>query len=111
MLLGEESRGILTISGKRRSLIAIVAAAWIVPALAIAAIIFRFGIDVPYMDDIPLGDFLARSAGPAGITWRDLMYQHTDNREFFPRLILLAFARWNHWDQRCEMFLAVLTAL
>jgi hypothetical protein len=84
---------------------------WFVPLAGALWFIARFGVDVPYWDELTtdISQFLVRAVTHQGISWADLVAQHNESRKVFPRLLFLAVAHWAHWDQRWEMAASAVT--
>ncbi len=76
------------------------------PALVALGLVFRFGVDVPYMDgwDTP-GALLARATGHP-LALADLVGQHNESRPAFPRMIFAALAWTVGWHAKLYMLLS-----
>ncbi len=70
----------------------------------------RYGVSVPYMDEwsmVPIFQKINQGKSPLGLFWA----QWTDNRIFFPRLIMTVTAYVTHWHIAIESLLSVCFAL
>jgi len=72
------------------------------PFLYLVALLCRYHLDVPYMDQWEFVLLLEKSY-ESGVTLGDLWAQHSEHRLIFPRLIMPALARLSHWDIRWEL--------
>ena len=72
------------------------------PFLYLVALLCRYHLDAPYMDQWEFVLLLEKSY-ETGVTLGDLWAQHNEHRHIFPRLIMLALARLSHWDIRWEL--------
>lgn len=89
---------------------AITVAIVVLPALATAAFLLYFGVDVPYFDEwdlAPLVDLVAH--GKAGFA--DFHEQHGVHRILIPKFLLSHLAVATGWNVRVEMALNLLLAL
>jgi hypothetical protein len=81
------------------------------PPLLIGFLIFRDGVDLPYLDQwngtAPLFEKMA--AGTLGFA--DFFVQHNEHRILFPRLISFGLGRLTHWNVRAELFVIWFLAL
>jgi hypothetical protein len=81
------------------------------PPLLIGLLIFRDGVDLPYLDQwngtAPLFEKMA--AGTLGFA--DFFVQHNEHRILFPRLIFFGLGRLTHWNVRAELFVIWFLAL
>lgn len=86
----------------------------ILPALAVAFLIFRYAVDVPYWDQWSIAPFFVKFSRGT-LTAADLFALQYEYREFFPNLIFVALGWLTRWDVRYEMLfslaLACLTSL
>jgi hypothetical protein len=80
--------------------------ATLLPASMMVALIFHYGVDVPYWDEWSLIDLLSK-AHAHQLSFADLSAQHNEHRLIFPKLLFLALDQVNHWSPRAEMFLSV----
>src|SRR4051794_23410131 len=68
--------------------------------------VHRFGVNVPENDDwffIP-----TLEAFYSGKAWLPLVVQHyTEHRVIIPKLLILAFSAFNHFDLKFEMYFSV----
>ena len=73
------------------------------PPLLIGLLIFRDGVDIPFLDEwdgtTPLFEKMA--AGTLGFA--DFFAQHNEHRILFPRLIFFGLGRLTHWNIRAEL--------
>ena len=77
-------------------------AAALVPLGCLVAVMLRYSLDMPYLDQWEFVPLLAKSfEGP--ITLGDLWAQHNEHRLIFPRLIMLALAHLSRWNLRWEL--------
>jgi hypothetical protein len=81
------------------------------PPLLIGFLIFRDGVDLPYLDQwdgtAPLFEKMA--AGTLGFA--DFFVQHNEHRILFPRLMFFGLGRLTHWNVRAELFVIWFLAL
>jgi hypothetical protein len=82
----------------------------LLPVVVIAAVINRYGVNVPFADEwsnlILLEKWNAHQLGFA-----DLYQEHNGHRIFFPRLFYLALAWQTHGNLRAEMFFSLFLCL
>jgi hypothetical protein len=76
------------------------------PALFIARLIFRYGVDVPFADEWVWVSFFFK-AHEHSLTLADFFAQHNEHRYFFPSLILLVLAPLTSGNIRGEMFFSL----
>lgn len=80
------------------------------PPLALAPMVWAWGVDLPYWDQwalVPHLEAVARGDWP----WADLWRQHNEHRLFFPQVIMLGLAQLTDWNIRVEMGLSLLLAV
>ena len=73
------------------------------PALFIARLIARYGVDIPYADEWAWAPFLFK-AHQHSLTLVDFFSQHNEHRYFFPKLILLVLAPLTSGNTKGAMF-------
>ena len=76
------------------------------PAIPLAGLVNRYGVDVLYRDQWEEVPFMAK-AFRGGLTLADFFEPHNEHRIFFPRLLFVLLARLTHWNVRAEMGLIV----
>jgi hypothetical protein len=76
------------------------------PALLIARLIFRYGVDIPYADEWLWTPFLFK-AHEHSLTFSDFFSQQNEHRYFFPRLILLVLSPLTSGNTRGAMFFSL----
>jgi hypothetical protein len=76
------------------------------PALLIARLIFRYGVDIPYADEWLWTPFLFK-AHEHSLTFSDFFSQHNEHRYFFPKFILLVLAPLTSGNTRGTMFFSL----
>ena len=81
----------------------------ILPPCFAAALIFRYGVDLPYSDEWELAPMLLAWV-EGRPSFGDLFAPIQGHRQFFPNLIILALARLTRWDARYEMAVSFLLA-
>jgi hypothetical protein len=72
------------------------------PALWLASLVNRYGVDVPYNDqwsELPVFE----KAFSGRLTFHDLWEPHNEHRILFPRLVFIALARLTQWNVRAEL--------
>jgi hypothetical protein len=74
-----------------------------IPAIVILALIFRYGVNVPYYDQWDCEGKLFKSFWEHQLTWRDFWEQHNEHRMFFPKMIYLALAYATRWNVIAEL--------
>ncbi len=74
-----------------------------VPALFAAWLVFRYGLDVPFWDEVTIAGFLEELHG-GRLTLAALFGQHNEHRMLVPRALQLAVARTVGWDTRFLMW-------
>lgn len=79
------------------------------PALVAAALVWRYGIDVPFWDQWELVPLLERHRDGT-LTAADLFAQHNEHRMAVPRLAMIGLADLTAWDIRAELALNLLLA-
>lgn len=80
------------------------------PALAVARVIARYGLDVPHMDQWELVPVL-RASIEGRLTLAELAAPHNEHRLLVPRLVMLGLARLTAWDIRTELWLGLALAV
>ncbi len=73
-----------------------------IPPLISALLLFVFFVQVPFWDQWWLVPLLAAQRENNLELWM-LWHQHYEHRIFFPRLVMLALARFSDWDLRYEV--------
>lgn len=74
-----------------------------------AAVIARYGVNFPYMDQLGIAQVLIK-AGDGTLSLADLMVQHNESRFFFTRLIFLGLGNLTSWNVKYEMYVMLLLA-
>ena len=75
--------------------------------IAVAVLVWRFHVDVPFWDQWDFVPDLDRLfSGQLDLSF--LFRQHNEHRMFFPRLIMLALARVTHWSIGWELVVSYL---
>lgn len=74
-----------------------------IPAIVILALIFHYGVNVPYYDQWDCESRLFKKFWEHQLTWRDFWEQHNEHRMFFPKLIYLGLAYITHWNVIAEL--------
>jgi hypothetical protein len=78
-------------------------------ALLVAYVIWRYSVDVPFLDQWSLVEDMAKlHAGEWGLT--DLWRSHNGHRIVVPRLVLVPLALLSGWDTRLELVLNAVAA-
>jgi len=80
------------------------------PAIVLANLIARYSVNLPVMDDWPIGWFLFKSLN-GDFSFAHLLAQANESRPVFPRLLFLSLAYVAGWDVRYQMALTLLFAL
>jgi hypothetical protein len=76
------------------------------PALLVARLISRYGVDIPYADEWLWTPFLFK-AHEHSLTVADFFAQHNEHRYFFPKLLLLILAPLTSGNTRGAMFFSL----
>jgi hypothetical protein len=74
------------------------------PAFVALYIVLAYGVDFPYWDQLDpdiAGIYVKYHAGTLGFA--DMMAQHNEHRQFFPRFLYLGLALLTHWNPVAEM--------
>jgi hypothetical protein len=80
------------------------------PILFIAIYIWRFGVNIPFMDQWDeLYLWIHRQRGP--LVMIDLLIQHNEHRPFLPRLIWLTLAAFTSYNVNAELWVNFFIAL
>ena len=79
------------------------------PAVA-GWLIYTYGVDVPFADQIEVAEFLVRNHGKAFPAGGDLLAFHNESRMVFPRIAFFYLARMSGWNVRWEMAASLLMA-
>ena len=74
-----------------------------------AWLIWRYGVDVPFLDQWGVAHFFPKLA-EGSLTLSDLFEQQNEYRQFFPNLIFVAAGWLTRWDVRYEMLISFLLA-
>ena len=74
-----------------------------VPALFAAWLVFRYGLDVPFWDEVTIAGYLEELRHDR-LTLEALFGQHNEHRMLVPRALQLAVARTVGWDTRYLMW-------
>lgn len=72
------------------------------PACYLAAMLAKYHLDAPWLDQWEFIPFLAKSY-EGTLTFGDFWAQHNEHRLVFPRLIMLVLARASHWNIAWEL--------
>ena len=80
------------------------------PAVFAALLVFRYGVDVPFWDEITIAGLL-EDLDRGALTLRGLFGQHNEHRMLVPRVLQLAVARSVGWDTRVLMWLTQVVLL
>ena len=83
-------------------------AAFLAPCIP-AWLIFKYGVDVPYLDQWDLAPFFEKWARGA-LRLSDLFAQQNEYRQFFPNIIFVALGRLTDWNVKYEMMVSLLLA-
>ncbi|MGB8166925.1 MAG: hypothetical protein WCF18_05500, partial [Chthoniobacteraceae bacterium] len=75
------------------------------PALCVAAVIYAFGVDVPFFDAWTGMAPVFVAAHDGTLSFDTFFAQHNEHRILVPRLIFFAVGWWTHWNTRLEMAL------
>jgi hypothetical protein len=76
------------------------------PALLLARLISRYGVDIPYADEWQWGPFLFK-AHEHSLTVADFFAQHNEHRYIFPKLILLILTPLTSGNTKGLMFFSL----
>jgi hypothetical protein len=82
----------------------------LVPPVTVALVVWRYGLDVPHMDQWELVPLL-QAAAEGRLTLAQLWAPHNEHRLLVPRLVMLALARVTAWNIRYELVVGFLAAL
>ncbi len=80
------------------------------PAIWLCALVFRYGVDVPLVDQWHFVSVLEKHRNGA-LRFVDLAAFHNEHPFLFPRLTMLALARLTDWNIRCELALSIALAV
>src|SRR5688500_18403456 len=80
------------------------------PALFIARLISRYGVDIPFADEWTWIPFLF-TAHEHALTFADFFSQHNEHRYFFPKLVLLVLAPLTSGNTKGAMFFSLALTL
>ena len=75
----------------------------LLPAIVMAIVIARLGVDVPHWDEWSLVDVFAK-AHAHQLSFADLFAQNNEHRILFPKLIFVGLVSLAGWRPRLEMF-------
>lgn len=81
----------------------------ILPALFLAMLVYKYGVNFPYWDQWVIGSLFIKLHSNS-LTFIDLFAQQNESRLFFPRLIFLSMGYLTHWDIRYELWTIFLLA-
>lgn len=79
------------------------------PAVA-GWLIYTYGVDVPFSDQMEVAQFLIRNHGRAFPATADLLAFHNESRMVFPRIVFFYLARMSGWNVKWEMAASLLMA-
>lgn len=85
------------------------ACAALAAACAPAWLIFRYGVNVPYLDQWDIAPFFEKFSN-GSLTLSDLFAQQNEYRQLFPNAIFVALGRLTHWNVKYEMFISLVLA-
>jgi hypothetical protein len=102
---GEARRG-LRLSGQWLICLALA----LLPLVGLIAMVMRYAVDVPYMDEWELVGYLEKSYRGT-LTLHDLWLAHNEHRILFPRLILIGLARLTGWNVLWELAASIVIAI
>jgi hypothetical protein len=100
-----ESLQILKVKNMKRFLINLLV---ISPALILGCFVWKYGVNVPYMDEWDTPGLVIASQD--NLTWLHWLGQHNESRKLFPRLLLLPLANLTNWNIKAEMLITFLLA-
>jgi hypothetical protein len=105
----------LTLENRPRRVLAAAGTAFLwalvpLPALFAALLVFRYGVDVPFWDEIAIAGLL-EDLDRGTLTLGGLFGQHNEHRMLVPRILQLAVARSVGWDTRVLMWLTQVVLL
>jgi hypothetical protein len=78
----------------------------LLPMVLVAAIISRYGVNVPYGDEWSLLSLFGKWESHQ-LTFADLFAEHNGHRILIPRLIYLALIQLTHGNTKAEMFFSL----
>jgi hypothetical protein len=85
----------------------LLAVLWLVPPLYICWLVCRYAVDVPFDDDLAIGDDIYHWISGT-LRWADLIAQHNESRPLFPRILFSVLASHAGWDLRYQMACSIL---
>lgn len=103
----EMTRASGAVFARRRWITGLLLALAAVPAIYITTLVFRYGVEVPLMDDWEIAPLLVK-AHTGQLTFADLFKQEEEARIVLPKLIFLATTARGPWDVRRQMHLSPL---
>ena len=82
----------------------------LIPAILLIVCVSKYGVNVSYGDEWLMIPLLAKYHDHQ-LTWADLYQQHNEHRIVIPKLIYLAFSRFDHWNLHAEMYFSIAICL
>lgn len=83
----------------------------VLPLLVLVFFIFYCKIEVPSIDEGVLVLPLLEKSFLGTLTFQDLFSQHCEHRPFFPRLLIILFARITGWNKTAELMVSLFCAI
>lgn len=74
----------------------------VLPLAYLIAVVARYRLDFPYLDQWEFVPFLAKSYAGT-LTFGDFWAQHNEHRILLPRIVMLLLARASHWNVGWEL--------
>lgn len=82
-----------------------------IPALWYAAMVWQYGVNIPFSDEWVALSPLFESMKAGTLGFHDFVVPHNEHRLPIPKLIFFAMGLLTHWDTRAEMWLTWLAIL
>lgn len=75
------------------------------PALWVGWLIYRYGVDTPWGDQLDSTRLLLEKMQAGTLGFADFFAFHNEHRIFFPRLLTFGLANLTHWNVRAELLM------
>ncbi|HEY9852981.1 MAG TPA: hypothetical protein V6D28_26150 [Leptolyngbyaceae cyanobacterium] len=80
------------------------------PAIVLAIVILKYSVNVPFLDQWDIANYLIKYYSQGYLSFSDLIAQHNESRPLFPKIFFIALASLTDWNVRYEMLFTFLLA-
>lgn len=80
------------------------------PAVILGITILQYSVNVPFLDQWDIANYLTKYYSQGNLNFSDLIAQHNESRLFFPKIFFIVLAYLTGWNVRYEMLFTFLVA-